>query len=424
MSYPINQPITYTAVAATQGSPSNTFAYAWAFDDNITANTATYAKTWASTGNRLATVTATDNTTGVAATASKTITLGDWSTFAWTSSGVKIMPDASPGFGSVLGAQQTNLIVSGNLIINIFDYYNPQTIVVFNTSTLTKVEYSSLLSVIGSPTAGFLLDSGPNSGNVLILGSGNGRYGFFNPNTGAFSLSPNTTPQLPAINGTTTSPSAKMGDGKWFVHGTQVSNNGYACMIYDSILDSWSSATGIGSSTLMDGLITLPSGNLFAYIPNSISTFVYNYLTGVWSAGPNLAASYPKGGSPISKLNDGRIIMVTCDSSANQSTWTEGNLSFVSDTEQYPYTSQNASATGNYHQTLVVAPDGMVINVGGACSGYNVYSDSKTVLHMPDGAWTVGSALLTDGFTYKQCFANGRAWRSSNIGILEYSSVW
>ncbi len=422
MSYPINQALTYTALATTTGAPLDTFTYAWAFDDTTTANTATYAKTWATPGNHVATITATDTTTLGVATASKTITVKDWSTFTWTSSGVKITPDASSGFGSSLGAQQMSLIVSGNLIINVFDYQTPQTIVVFNTTTLTKTEYPSLLGTVGTPVAAFLLDSGPNSGSVLILGGG-GQAGFFAPSTGIFTLSPNSTPAYPPqLVSSLGAPSTKMGNGKWLVLGT---NNitGTSGLIYDPVLDAWSSASVTGACPYCDTMFTLPSGNVFAFESNSTATYLYNYTTNTWSSGPTCPTNFPGGSNPISKLNDGRLILVTGGSSSVQATWTEGAGSFVNDTELYPWASQNGSATGNYHQTLLVTQDNMVINVGGQCTGTLIQDDSVTVFHMPDGSWITGASLLTPGIVYKKCFAAGRAWRS-NSGILEYSSVW
>lgn len=77
MSYPVNQPITYTAVASTVGMPSNTFTYAWAFDDGGTGNTASLGHTWTTKGSHSATITATDNVTAGIATATKTINVSD-----------------------------------------------------------------------------------------------------------------------------------------------------------------------------------------------------------------------------------------------------------------------------------------------------------------------------------------------------------
>ena len=107
MSYPINQPITYTAVASTQGAPSNAFTYAWAFDDGGTANTASATHTWTTTGNHLATVTATDTTTGGTATASKTISI---MSYLWILLGQTA--GTGPTGNGVYGVQGTKLLIA------------------------------------------------------------------------------------------------------------------------------------------------------------------------------------------------------------------------------------------------------------------------------------------------------------------------
>lgn len=74
MIYPTNYDITYTALAATEGLPNDTFSYAWTFDDNTVGAGNTLSKSWATDGNHLATVLATDNQTGGVGTDNKTIT--------------------------------------------------------------------------------------------------------------------------------------------------------------------------------------------------------------------------------------------------------------------------------------------------------------------------------------------------------------
>lgn len=78
MSYPTGMGITYTAVATSQGYLPGDHSYSWSFDDSTTASGATTSKTWNTTGDHSATVTATNTVTGVTATASKTIALSDF----------------------------------------------------------------------------------------------------------------------------------------------------------------------------------------------------------------------------------------------------------------------------------------------------------------------------------------------------------
>lgn len=84
-TFPVNQAITYTALAQTQGTTGHSFNYSWSFDDGTTANTASTSKTWTTTGNHIATVTATDATTNGTATAQKSVSISD---ATWVSAAV------------------------------------------------------------------------------------------------------------------------------------------------------------------------------------------------------------------------------------------------------------------------------------------------------------------------------------------------
>jgi hypothetical protein len=75
MSYFINKPITYTAVATTSDRPLDTFSYTWTFDDNTSSSGASVSKAWYTLGDHQASVTAIDNQTGGSGTDSITITI-------------------------------------------------------------------------------------------------------------------------------------------------------------------------------------------------------------------------------------------------------------------------------------------------------------------------------------------------------------
>ena len=355
MSYPINQPITYTAVASTQGQQSNTFNYAWAFDDSTTASAASTAKTWATAGNHLATVTATDTTTLGTATAYKTISVSDWSIFGWTSSGLKMFPTASSSVGGTGGAYAIYPIVTGNYIVNAFDVSNPQTIVVIDSVGITRSEYSGFLGTVGNPLTAFALTTGPNSGKIMILGSGTARYGFFDPSNGSFVTSPNSTPRTPSIYGGSIRPSALMGNGKWFVHAV-TSAPAAASMIYDPILDQWSNASNGSTPASTDCLFKLPSGKILSASSGTMSTYIYDYTLDSWSSGPTLPSTYSGGDRWLEQLNDGRIFIITQGSSPVQAIWREGDASFTLDTEVYPITSQYATATSNNIDKTFLSP--------------------------------------------------------------------
>lgn len=419
--------MTYTAVPATNGFNAGDHTISWDFDDATSGTGSTYLKTWAASGEHTATATALNTTTGGTASAQKTITVKDWANdFTWTSTGLKIIPAASATFGLLTSHCSHRLFVSGTKIINLFDYYTPGSVVVYDTDTHTRTEYTPDFSVIGSPDAGYLLDSGPNSGSIVVVGKLTGRYGFLNPSTGVFSTSPNSMPYV--VEGATAhrSPIAKMGNNKLFLHGYK-NGPSFRCMVYDQELDSWTAASGTGSSIGMGDLFSLPSGNLLGVNSVTSDSWIYNYQSNTWSSGPTLPFVFASESHAYTQGTDGRIYVVTGGTTCVMSTWGEGEATFVSKTSIYPYLSQNAVATnGNSRQSLVVTPDGFMVNVGGNVSSGVALSNTKTVFYggLANDVWTVGVSLITGGVTYRAAFCNGRLWRATLSGILEYSSIW
>jgi hypothetical protein len=419
-SYPVSFPITWSATAATVGSPGSTFNYSWKYDDGTVLLGQSVSKTQSVLGSVTGTVTAVDTTTLSVATASKTIVCTDWSKFSWTNSGLKLYPTASASVSSTMNAYAISPLVVGNYIVNVFDVQNPLNIVVIDSVSITRNEYSGFLGTVGTPLTAFVLTSGPNSGKILVLGSGTGRYGFFDPSNGSFTTSPNSTPSTPSIFAASIRPSVLMGNGKWFVHAvTSFPSN--ACMTYDPVLDQWANVGMGATSNLTDALFKLPSGKILSASSGTTSTYIYDYNSGIWASGPALPSTYAGGNRWLEQLTDGRIFIITQGASPVQSIWSEGSPSFVNDTEIYPITSQYVSATANNIQRNVVTPDNMIINLGGFVSSVG---DTKTILHMVDGIWAISAPLLTTGTVYRQCFAGGRAWRCTGGMIAEYSSVW
>ena len=107
MSYGINETLTYAATASTTGMPSNSFTYAWTFDDGGTGTGASTTYAWATSGYHLASVTATDTTTSGTATASKTVHIMSylWSLLGQTSGN-------GPIGNGVWGIQGTKLLIA------------------------------------------------------------------------------------------------------------------------------------------------------------------------------------------------------------------------------------------------------------------------------------------------------------------------
>lgn len=418
MSYPINQPITYTAIASTQGAPSNTFAYAWTFDDSTTASTASTAKTWTTAANHLATVTATDNITGATATASKNITTVDWSSLTWTSTAQKIIPTATSSITNDPIFYAFRLLKSGNLLINAFDVSNMATIVVYDTSSGTRSEYINVTSTVGNILTAIVLTTGTNAGNVLVVGQGNGKYGFFNPNTGAFTVSGNTVPVSVFGNSTIRSAMTVLGNGKILMLDT----SGFSALLYNQITDSWATTTNATQNYLQD-LFTLPSGNAIAVDDGSTSTYIYNQTTTLWSAGPTLPDYITADNYSISQMPNGKIFVVKLGSTCPAYMWTEGNPSFTAMTTNYPYTSQDAGATTTNFQQVIPTSDGNVVTVGGVVNGGGGKDTKSIVYYTPSDTWVVSAPLLAPGTAYRGAQLNGKLWRCGSTGVLEYM-VW
>lgn len=437
MSYPINQPITYTAVAATQGQPSNTFTYAWAFDDTTTANTASTNKTWTTIGNHLATVTATDTTTLGTAVATKTISCKDWTQLAWVSTGQKIIPSASANSGNNTGLQYVNLIVSGDLLINTMDYYTPLNAVVFNSSNMARNEYVGVFStLLHEPYGSFILNSGPNAGSVLVYtrnglsdANVNPNYGFFNPSNGSFVLSPNPFPAQGVYNdgaSTIRGISAQLNNGDVFVLSTlSIYYSGGSwygmsdradCRIYHPISDTWSSIAQC-PLPIAQYAFTLPSGNIFVARSSTYPAYIYNVASNTWSSVPTIPTYTTEGIDYISILKNGRVIVATNTSDAKEATWGEGDANWTIGASTIP---PGGSTTLSVYQSMVVTDDDMVVSVGGVNnSGNNAF----TVIHQPGSTWVQGAPLPETGapaYTRRKSFVNGKVWGSWYTGTLYY----
>ena len=85
MSYPKNQPITYTSVPHTSGYPENAHTLTWVFSDGETGTGKTVQKTWtSSSGVHTATVTAVNTFTAGTAEATKDVVID---TYIWEAFG-------------------------------------------------------------------------------------------------------------------------------------------------------------------------------------------------------------------------------------------------------------------------------------------------------------------------------------------------
>lgn len=415
MSYPANNPITYTALAQAAGAPSDTFSYVWSFDDGTTGTGASLAHTWSVTGTRSATVTATDNMTGLTATATKVISVVNWSTLTWTSTAQKIIPTATASISNDPVFSAFRLLKSGVLLINPIDVSNQATIVVYNTSSGLRSEYVNVTSTVGNILCAIVLTAGSNAGNVLVVGQGNGKYGFFNPNTGAFTVSGNTIPVSVFGNSTIRSAMTVLGNGKVLMLDT----SNFNALLYDQVADSWSRATNATQNYMQD-LFTLPSGNAIAIDDGNTSTYIYNQTTNAWSAGPTLPNAISADNYSLGQMANGSLFMIKTGSTCPAYIWTEGNPSFTAMTSNYPYLSQDAAAINTNFQQVVPTSDGNVVTVGGAVGGGGGKDTKSIVYYAPTDSWVVSAPLLASGIAYRGAQLNGKLWRCGLTGVLEY----
>lgn len=163
MIYATGIPLTYTAVASTQGQPSDTFTYAWAFDDNTVATGASYAKTWSATGYRNATVTATDQVTNGTATNTKLVTIGGNSSLSST------MSQKRAGHTQIILNNGNVLIVGGVSDESSYTLYPLASCEIYNTSTGTFSSTGSLNYARAGCTLNLLAN-----GDVLCVGGSTG----------------------------------------------------------------------------------------------------------------------------------------------------------------------------------------------------------------------------------------------------------
>lgn len=417
--------------------PSNSFTYAWTFDDGVSGNVASISHTWMTSGNHSATVVATDTTTLTTATATKTIKCADWTQLAWVSTGMKIIPTASANSGNITGLQYTNLITYGNLIINVMDYYTPLNAVVIDTASMTRNEYVNVFSSLDhEPYGAFLLTSGPNAGKVFVMSYTKVNdahvgpsYGFFDPSTGSFSLSSNRYPGMGVSNDGSSfirCISCRLSNGNIFVFSTiGLFWNGSSwlgksdssdCRIYNQQTDSW---TAIASCPLpiAQYAFTLPSGNVFVARSSTYPAYIYNVANNSWSSVPTIPAASTEGQDFLSILSDGRIIVTTNTADSKQATWSEGDLAWTIGAYTIP---PGGSTTIAVYQSMLTTNDGMVVSIGGVNNGGN---NGFTLFHQPDSTWVQGVALPETGSLYyprRKSFLNGKVWGSWYTGTLYY----
>lgn len=378
MSYPVNEAITYTAVAATPGTTGHSFNYAWDFDDATTASTASTAKTWTTTGNHTAVVTATDTTTLATASRSKMVNIMNYN---WVLAG-QTSGNGSVGNG-VYGIQGTKLLiapnVSGGTATTVYDFvaetfsagptlnigfsnnsgfgsgrFSPAPIAANGFIYLQQSGASApqLVDIVGGTVITltaqtfntFATQRGTQGkdGNIYYMGmtaSFNKVY-VHNPNTDSWSQKASTAPT--AIVG---SNPIRISGNKFFTISRQT-GNGY---VYDADLDTWTTSTNgsglsLGSDAVYNSILV---GNLVysfgtATLGNRVGS-IYNITTNTFT---NTSADTVERISPgLFLMENGKIHIV--GGRATSAT------SVLYDPATDSYSSTYATVTAHTHNVLV-----------------------------------------------------------------------
>ena len=420
MSYPINQPITYTAVAVTTGFPSNSFTYAWTFDDVTSATGATYAKTWTSAASHLATVIATDTVTGGTATATKTIVVKDWSTLTWVLSSNSMLPTGS-GIASTYGL---SLYTADKYLIYVGEYYHPEVLVVMDTLTNTVAQYTN--ATVGAMSSCYLLSTGANAGKLLVLGVSSGKYAFVDLATGIFTIGSSPLAFLyPTLNGTLRTEFAMMGNGKLYVpcfgyNGSIYQNQ---CMTYDPINDVWANAASWAGTPLLNGsylrCFPLPSGKVFILCEaTSPYGYIVNGTTQTVTTGPASTPLMSTGG-----FNTYAIEQLPNKSLVGMKTGVNPSVmgTFVEGAGDWSFAATGSPTINNTSSNqMIVTSDGFPVSVGRAGGD----TPTTTIFYSPaNDSWIQGAVLPYNNAVAYKAFAGGRLWRCTAQGNLYYM-VW
>ena len=418
MSYPINQAITYTASALTAGMPLDTFTYAWTFDDSGTGNIASLAHTWTTAGVHSATVTATDVQTLGAATATKSINITDYSTLAWTNSGLKICAATSS-----LQGNATESIVSGTKLINVVDYYTNRAVVSVDTQSLIRVENTTCFPVVCS--GGILLSSGANSGKILcFMGDGSLHYGFLDPTTLVYTQSSNSMAQVAWTNSLNCFARSIYIDYHRILICSQTSNSYGAgvSQIYDTLTDTY---TSMSSPPYISYISIVKIGNnVIGIRDNSAVTDLFNITTLTWSSfGPPLLGGYALGPFRAGYINpayagntNGLVVLIASGPYNSIATW-DGVTATWTQGAAYPIAS--VGWTSIYGCMFIPCSDGMLMDVYPYGSSPLV-ERTKTELYQQSYFTTVAWPSL--GWIYRTAYCNNRAWIAGYDGILYYST--
>ncbi len=424
MSYPVNQPIPYAATPATPGYVTADHSVDWSFDDGATATGLTTSKTWTTTGTHTATVEATNIKTNATGTAQKSIDIADWQAMTWINTTVNIRPTGSSGAG---GAKIKPFIKYGNLLINCIDYYVPAGIVSYDTQNLVRNENATATASLGGggASSAFLLTAGPNAGKILLTARSGLTYGFLDPSTLAFTLSPNSMASQLYDKGFYQALVVDIGSNNILFIGS-TSGGGLTCQIYNQLTDVFTAkmtSGGPAGNSLLDAAYI--NGFVWVICDNTLQTFSYNVSLNAWAAGPSLVgAGWASGPSMKFARSNGFPFFVSKEN-PGKACWWDGTSPALLTGANFPLASLNSGILTNASDSIFeTTDDGFVFMIGGyGASDTSQYSNN--VIYSPySNTFTKTIATPLIGFIRRSAFLNGRFWAAGDSGVLYKTSLW
>lgn len=278
-SYPVNFPITWSATAATVGSPGSTFNYSWKYDDGTVLLGQSVSKTQSVLGSVTGTVTAVDTTTLGTASASKMIAVDS---YVWS-----LAPSAMPYY--VRSPLSGN--VDGNTVISAGGRdsggaNNIKTTYIFDGTTWTQVGDMVNARSSFANNHPVRLVKLPN-GKIMAVGNNSVTAGvgvsaeLYDPVAKTWALTGSMTNDrsfncYPVL----------LNDGRVIVYGGQTISAGTtnAYEFYDYNAGTWSAGGTVGNST--DGSIAIPAlmndGRVFYASPASGVSRIFNPTNNSW----------------------------------------------------------------------------------------------------------------------------------------------
>jgi hypothetical protein len=430
MSYPVNIPVVYTALAVTSGLPLDTFTYSWLFSDTATGAGNTLNKTWSTTGVKTATVTATDNQTGGTASATKIITVGDWATITWSSTTKTVKPGAS------LGMFDNGLpfIVSGNLMVNIFDFSTPSSVCSYNSATGIATENATCTSslagtgTLGNGAAGgILLTTGPNSGKILVLPRGNAltNYGFVDPQTLVMTLSGHTAANITFNSGAIKCIFLPTDSTNIIILGSD-GVSAATLQNYNQSTDTFTSLSAVGGpsfNNVADAFYF--NSKIWVIEYGTTATKVYSIVTNTWSSGPALLGTAFSKNATVKLASRLGLPFLVSYENPGRACWWDGVSAGLTTGANFPLASLNGGVLTNASDSVwETSTDGFIMSMGGYGSSDTVLYSNSVFYNPYLDTFTVGPGLFSGGYARRSAFALGKFWCCNDSGTIYTTQAW